>query len=82
MDLENEHVKALVAARLMTVTERRQVADALTESYKRGHTENMLEIFVKLQDTIEAIDRAIADEERIAKRDAESTRSNVGFTAP
>jgi hypothetical protein len=80
LDQENEHVLALVSARAKAVAERRRVAEALTADHKRGHTEETLETFVKLQDTIEAIDRALADEERMAKRDAVGSRPNVGFT--
>ena len=73
MDHENKHVKALVAARLKAVAERRLLAEALTADYRRGHTEETLETFVKLQEMIEAIDRAIADEERMADPDAAGT---------
>lgn len=76
----NEHVQALVSARAKAVAERRRVVEALTADHKRGHTEETLETFVKLQDTIEAIDRAVADEERMAKRDAVGTRPSVGFS--
>ena len=79
MDTENAHVKALVAARLKTVAERRLIAEALKADYRRGHTEETLETFVKLQDTIEAIDRAIADEVQIASREA-GTGPSFGFT--
>jgi hypothetical protein len=59
---ENEHLAKLVAARSRMVTERREVASALTEKYKRSNTDNMRELLVQIQATIEAIDRAIADE--------------------
>jgi hypothetical protein len=49
------------------VTVRRQIADALGEDYKRGHTENMRDQLVNLQNTIEAIDRALADEDQLEK---------------
>jgi hypothetical protein len=38
VDIENKHVKALVAARLKDVTERRLLAEAPTPDYRR-HTE-------------------------------------------
>jgi hypothetical protein len=63
---ENEHLAKLVAARSRMVTERREVANALTEKYKRSHTDNMRELLVQIQATIEAIDRAIADEKNMA----------------
>jgi hypothetical protein len=58
----------------------RSGAGSPTADHKRGHAEETLETFVKLPDTIEALDRAAADEERMAKRDAASARPNVGFT--
>jgi hypothetical protein len=48
------------------VAERRDVARALTEKYKRGQTNEMRELLVQIQTTIDAIDRAIADEKNIA----------------
>jgi hypothetical protein len=59
---KNEHIEKLFAARLMMVKARREVADALATSFKRGHTESMRTQFIELQSTIEAIDRAIGDE--------------------
>ncbi len=79
MDTENAHVKALVAARVKTVAERRLMAEALKTDYRHGHSEETLETFVKLQEAIEAIDRAIADEERMANPDAAHT-PGIGFT--
>jgi len=66
MPQHNEHIKKLIAARRQVVAERRQVADALSEPYKKGHTENMRTSFIAVQNTIEAIDRAI-DDERVPK---------------
>jgi hypothetical protein len=79
LDTENAYVKALVAACIKAVAERRRIAEALKTDYRRGHSEETLETFVKLQDTIEAIDRAIADEERMANPDAAHT-PGFGFT--
>jgi hypothetical protein len=61
---ENDHLAKLVAARSRMVIERREVASALTEKYKRGHTDDMRELLVQIQATIDAIDRAIADEKK------------------
>jgi hypothetical protein len=74
---ENEHLAKLVAARSRMVIERREVASALTEKYKRSHTDNMRELLVQIQSTIEAIDRAIADEKNMASAHAPPTV--VGF---
>ena len=73
---ENEHIAKLTAARSRMVTERRDIASALTEKYKRAHTNDMREL-VQIQATIEAIDRAIADEKNIASAHAPPTA--VGF---
>ena len=62
---ENEHIQKLFAARSTMVKARREVADALAAPYKRGHTENMRAQFKELQSTIEAIDRAIGDENHL-----------------
>jgi len=42
------------------------VASALTEKYRRSQTNEMRELLVQIQATIDAIDRAIADEKNIA----------------
>ena len=67
----NDHLKKLHAARVQAVKARREVAVTLTENFRRGHTEDVRDLFIRLQDTIEAIDRAILDEERIATNDKE-----------
>jgi hypothetical protein len=64
---DNEHIQKLTTARDITVKARREVADALTQPYKRGQTENVRDMFVKLQSTIEAIDRALIHEQKIAQ---------------
>lgn len=74
---ENEHLAMLVAARSRMITERREVVIALTEKYKRAHTDDMRELLVQIQATIDAIDRAIADEKNIASAHAPPTV--VGF---
>ena len=74
---ENEHLAMLVAARSRMITERREVVIALTEKYKRAHTDDMRELLVQIQATIDAIDRAIADEKNIASAHAPATV--VGF---
>jgi NTP pyrophosphatase (non-canonical NTP hydrolase) len=63
---DNDHLAKLVAARARMVAERREVARALTEKYKRGQTNEMRDLLVQIQTTIDAIDRAIADEKNIA----------------
>ena len=65
MTQENEHIRTLVAARNRELEHRRDVAKILAEKYNRGHSEKW-ELFVSIQSTLEAIDRALADEERLA----------------
>jgi hypothetical protein len=77
---DNDHLAKLVAARARMVAERREVARALTEKYKRGQTNEMRDLLVQIQTTIDAIDRAIADEKNIAS--AHSPPTAVGFIDP
>jgi hypothetical protein len=60
MDKESEHIKTLLNARERLVAERRALAGTLAKEYERGHT--LEEHFIAVQNTIDAIDRAIADE--------------------
>jgi hypothetical protein len=77
---ENEYIQKLITARNRQIEDRRNSAAALTEKFTRGHTEDVREAFVKIQDTIEAIERAIAHEQFIA---GEGSRSSwptaIGF---
>jgi hypothetical protein len=63
---DSEHVATLKAAREQQIAARRQLAAALGEPYKRGDTESLREGFIDVQATIEAIDRALAHEERLS----------------
>ena len=60
-----DQIDKLRAARDQQVEARRQLAEALAAPYKGGHTENMRGAFLEVQATIEAIDRAIADEQHL-----------------
>lgn len=62
MDKESEHIKTLLNARERMVAGRRALAVTLAKEYKRGQTEKMEEHFIAVQNTIDAIDRALADE--------------------
>ena len=66
MAKENEHLKDLHAARSLGVASRRQIASGLAEGNKGGHSEHMRSQLMETQAAIEAIDRAIEDEERMA----------------
>jgi hypothetical protein len=70
MDRDNEHIEKLIAAREVVVTQRRNAATALSRPYERGHAEDTKQAFMTVQATIEAIDRALADERQIASRPA------------
>jgi hypothetical protein len=76
---ENEHVQTLLAARDRMVKDRRELALALSDRYKGGHTENMRNAFIGVQDTIEAIERAIAHENYIESKKPAPFESPIGF---
>lgn len=66
MSARNQHIGKLMEAREHAVKARHDViAGALAQPYKRGASENMQEVFLNLQGVIEAIDRAIEDEQRL-----------------
>jgi hypothetical protein len=80
MTQENEHIRTLIAARVREIEQRRNAAKTLAQQYVRGDTEYLRENFVKIQDTIEAINRAIADEEVIESREPRSSPPTpIGF---
>jgi hypothetical protein len=61
--MTEEHAKQLSAARERLVADRRGLAEALAKSYERSNTDSMRSSFVAVQAAIEAIDRAIKDEQ-------------------
>ena len=65
MTQDNEHVQKLIAARDREVAYRRDIAERLAEKYNRSDTEAP-EAFIKNQDAIEAIERAVWHERYIA----------------
>jgi hypothetical protein len=65
MNEENEYVGQLTAARAREVEHRRNIAKGLSKPYQRG-LENWRSDFIAVQTTIEAIDRALADERAVA----------------
>ena len=77
---DNEYVQKLIAARDREVVHRRDIAAHLAEKYTRGDTENMREAFIKTQDAIEAIERAVWHERYIAGQKSEPF-SPFGFTS-
>ena len=59
MAQDNEYVQKLIAARDREVAHRRDVTRTLAEKQNRGDTENIREAFIKIQDVIVAIERAV-----------------------
>ena len=66
MTQDNEYVQKLIAARDREVAHRRDIVMHLVGKYNRGDMENMREDFIKIQDVIEAIERAVWHERYIA----------------
>jgi hypothetical protein len=58
---QNKHLQHLSDFRAAVVDERRRLAKAL--SAKKSRTEKARKDFIAMQETIEAIDRALADEQ-------------------
>lgn len=61
--MSEEHANNLKKARAQLIEQRRAFAKVLAGPYDRGKTEQAREKFLDIQATIEAIDRAVADEE-------------------
>jgi hypothetical protein len=64
---QNDPIKILVVAREKLVEERRALSVAMALGYRRrrtddNHTNEMRAAFISIQESLEAIDRAIADE--------------------
>jgi hypothetical protein len=60
--MAQEHARQLTAAREKLVAERRQLAETLAKPHERGQADVRAH-FVAIQETIEAIDRALQDEQ-------------------
>ena len=71
MTQNNEYVQKLIAARDREVAHRRDIVEVLAEKHNRGDMENMGEAFIKIQDVIEAIERAVWHERYIAGQKSE-----------
>jgi hypothetical protein len=56
------HIDDLRALRSLSVQKRRQLVRELAHPDDRGSAQDVRDLFLKLQTTIEAIDRALADE--------------------
>jgi hypothetical protein len=67
---ELQHVRTLTAARDRLIEERRALAGAIALGYRRrrtddSHANDMRETFIALQNLIEAIERALTQEETL-----------------
>jgi hypothetical protein len=56
--------------RALSVRQRRQLVRDLASPNERGSAQDVRDLFLKLQTTIEAIDRALVDEQADAARTA------------
>ena len=70
-----DHVKTLQKAREMMVEERHVVAEGLSKPYDPRKTPRLRSIFIEVQNTIDRIDKAIEDEQKLAPQ-----RSVKGFS--
>jgi hypothetical protein len=61
--MATEHVRRLEELRELMVQQRRQLATDLATPQERGGAQDLREMFLKVQMTIEAIDRALSDEQ-------------------
>ena len=61
-----DHVETLQKAREQMLTARRELADGLSKPFDRNKTHGFREDFVEIQNVIDQIDKAIADERKLA----------------
>jgi hypothetical protein len=62
--MSEEHTDNLKKARARLIEQRRAFVKVLAGPYERGKTEQAREKFLEMQTVIEAMNRAIEDEER------------------
>jgi hypothetical protein len=72
----SKEIDTLTKAREQLVLQRRTIADALAGGYNRGATENQIELLVKYQNAIDAIDRALEDEQLAEPDDPDQASSS------
>jgi hypothetical protein len=66
--MTTEHIEALEELRRLTVERRRQVVSDLAAPRERGGAQDLREMLIRLQTTLDAIDRALEDERALAER--------------
>jgi len=75
--MAEQYVEQLAAARERVVADRRGLAAELGRPYERGRHEQWRRI-IEIQDTIDAIDRALTDERSIKEKGKPATLLPVG----
>jgi hypothetical protein len=65
--MADNHIGELKKARDQLIKQRRSSISALGDGYKHGDTEQQLDNLIRYQRAIEAIDRAIREEEHAAE---------------
>ena len=65
--MADDHIGELKKARDQLIKQRRSSISALGDGYKHGDTERQLDNLIRYQRAIEAIDRAIREEEHAAE---------------
>jgi hypothetical protein len=63
---ENEHIKQLAAARARLMADRRHAVKEIADENRRGLNDDSCDALILIQTAIEAIDRALADEAKLA----------------
>ena len=61
--MADEHIQALEKLRTLTVEHRRKLVRDMANPQERGGAQDVRETFIKVQVTLEAIDRALKDEQ-------------------
>jgi hypothetical protein len=72
------HVDDLRNLRALSVRQRRQLVRDLANPGERGSAQDVRDLFLKLQTTIEAIDRALVDEQADTARTVLAARRITG----
>ena len=78
--MSEEHTDNLKKARARLIEQRRAFVKVLAGPYERSKTEQARERFLEMQTAIEAMDRAIEDEEGFAARRPRSLWSRLAAT--
>jgi hypothetical protein len=65
--MADDHVAALLRAREKLVRQRRSLATSLGEDQQRGHIDDRRSQFIELQQALEALDRAMDDEQTLTR---------------